>query len=159
MKTFFPSGDGLRTEGKKWVIIDAESMVLGRLASYVVHLLKGKASSCYTPFMDCGDNVIVVNASKIVIKGKNRMKQRVYYRHTGYMGGLKSTTAHEIITGRFPERLLLLAVKRMNGIGPLARQRLRNLHVYAGPEHRHQAQQPVSIDFGSMNRKNKIIIG
>ena len=138
---------------KKWVLIDAKGLVVGRLASLVAMRLRGKHKASYTPNVDCGDNVIVVNADKIVLTGRKR-EQKVYHHHTGYPGGIKERSAKAILEGRFPERVVEKAVERMLPRGPLARRQLGNLRVYKGAEHPHEAQQPVSIDIGAMNRKN-----
>jgi len=138
----------------KWVVIDAEGAVAGRLASYIAKRLRGKHRPDFTPHIDTGDHVIVINAEKIVFTG-NKRQQKTYYRHTGYPGGIKSVTAGEILDGRFPERALHLAVKRMlPKESPLARRQLSKLRVYAGNEHPHEAQQPETVDFVSMNTKN-----
>ncbi|PHR61443.1 MAG: 50S ribosomal protein L13 [Robiginitomaculum sp.] len=139
---------------KKWIIIDAENVVTGRLASFIAMRLRGKHLPTYTPHNDCGDHVVVINAEKVHLTGK-KLKNKVYYRHTGYPGGLKETTAGKILEGRFPERVMRKAVQRMlPKESPLARQQLSNLHVYAGPDHKHTAQQPELIDFASHNPKN-----
>ncbi len=139
---------------KKWVLIDAEGVVLGRLASQVAKILRGKTKPTYTPHIDCGDNVIVINAEKVKLTGK-KLSDKTYYRHTGYPGGIKETTAGKILAGRFPERVVIKAVERMVPRGPLGRQQMSNLRVYAGPEHKHEAQQPVVLDLAAMNPKNK----
>ncbi|MEL7481765.1 MAG: 50S ribosomal protein L13 [Pseudomonadota bacterium] len=137
-----------------WIIIDAEGAVVGRLASYIAKRLRGKHRPDYTPHVDCGDYVVVINAEKVAFSG-NKRSDKVYYRHTGHPGGIKSATAAAILDGRFPERALSLAVKRMlPKESPLARQQFSKLRVYAGPEHPHTAQQPETIDFKSMNEKN-----
>jgi large subunit ribosomal protein L13 len=138
---------------KKWVLIDAKGLVVGRLASLVAMRLRGKHKASYTPHVDCGDNVIVVNAEKVVLTGRKR-DQKVYHHHTGYPGGIKERSAKAILEGRFPERIVEKAVERMLPRGPLARRQLGNLRVYKGAEHPHEAQQPVSVDIGAMNRKN-----
>lgn len=138
---------------KKWVLIDASGLVVGRLASLVAMRLRGKHMSSYTPHVDCGDNVIVVNAEKVVLTGRKR-DQKVYHHHTGYPGGIKERSAKSILEGRFPERIVEKAVERMLPRGPLARRQLGNLRVYKGKEHPHEAQQPVSLDIGALNRKN-----
>ncbi|GAK32576.1 MULTISPECIES: 50S ribosomal protein L13 [Iodidimonas] len=138
---------------KKWLIIDAEGVVLGRLASLVAMRLRGKHKPLYTPHIDCGDNVIIINADKIKLTG-NKRDQKIYYRHTGHPGGIKQATARQILEGRFPERVVEKAVERMIPRGPLGRQQMRNLKVYAGTDHPHQAQQPEVIDLASMNPKN-----
>ncbi|UAT43431.1 50S ribosomal protein L13 [Anaplasmataceae bacterium AB001_6] len=150
MATYVPS---VRDVKKNWIEIDAEGAVLGRLAAYIASILKGKNKPHYTSFLDCGDNVVVVNAEKLHLTGK-KMKNKVYYRHTGYLGGLKSTTPEKIIAGKNPERLLKLAVKRMLGNTPMGRHRLSNLKVYAGSKHKHEAQKPMVVDFKSLNVKN-----
>lgn len=138
---------------KKWILIDAEGLVVGRLATLIALRLKGKHKALYTPHVDCGDNIIVVNAEKAVFTGK-KYDDKVYYRHTGHPGGVKATTPKRIIEGRFPERVIELAVERMLRRGPLQRQLLRNLKVYKGAEHPHQAQTPEKLDVAGLNRKN-----
>ena len=138
---------------KKWLLIDAEGAVLGRLASRVANLLRGKHKTTFTPHMDCGDHVIVVNADKVHMTGKKR-NDKTYYWHTGYPGGIKSRTADKILDGEHPERVIEKAVERMVPKGPLGRQQMRNLRVYAGPEHPHEAQQPEAYDLAGMNPKN-----
>ena len=139
---------------RKWILIDAEGVVVGRLASFVALRLRGKHRPDYTPHIDCGDKVIIINAGKVALTGKKR-SDKVYYRHTGYPGGLKETTAGKILDGRFPERVMKKAVQRMlPKESPLARKQLSNLNIYAGSEHPHEAQKPEVIDFKSMSRKN-----
>jgi large subunit ribosomal protein L13 len=138
---------------KKWVLIDAKGLVVGRLATLVAMRLRGKHLPTYTPHVDCGDNVIIINAAKVVLTGRKR-ERKVYYNHTGYIGGIKERTAKSILEGRFPERVLEKAVERMLPRGPLGRRQLGNLRVYAGTEHPHEAQQPQVVDVASMNRKN-----
>jgi large subunit ribosomal protein L13 len=138
---------------KKWVVIDATGLVVGRLASVIAMRLRGKHKPAYTPHVDCGDNVIVINADKVVFTGRKR-EQKVYYHHTGYPGGIKERSAKFILEGRFPERVVEKAVERMLPRGPLGRQQLGHLRVYPGPEHPHTAQQPEALDVGKMNRKN-----
>ncbi len=138
---------------KTWYIIDAEDLVLGRLAVEIAKILRGKNKATYTPHVDCGDNIIVINAEKIHLTGKKR-EDKVYYWHTGHPGGIKSRTAEEILDGRFPERVLMKAVERMIPNGPLGRQQMKNLRVYAGSEHNHEAQNPVVLDIASKNSKN-----
>ncbi|MBI3676244.1 MAG: 50S ribosomal protein L13 [Proteobacteria bacterium] len=150
MKTYSAKASEIE---KKWVLIDAEGLVVGRLASIIALRLRGKHKPSFTPHLDCGDNVIVVNAAKIVLTG-NKLKNKVYYRHTGYIGGVKERTAGEILRGKFPERVLEKAVERMLPRGPLGRRQLSNMRVYAGAEHPHDAQQPEKVDIGSMNPKN-----
>ena len=139
---------------KKWVMIDAEGLIVGRLASIIAMRLRGKHQPSFTPHVDCGDNVIVVNAEKVVLTGR-KVQKKVYYNHTGYVGGIKERSAKAILEGRFPERILEKAVERMLPRGPLGRVQLGNLRVYKGPEHPHAAQSPEPLDVGAMNRKNK----
>lgn len=138
---------------KRWILIDAKGMVVGRLAAYIASILRGKHKPEYTPHMDCGDNVIVVNADLVRFTGDKR-KDKVYYRHTGYPGGLKSKTPDDIFRSGCSSDIVKLAVWRMLGDGVLARKRFRNLKVYGGPEHAHGAQMPVAVDFGALNSKN-----
>jgi len=137
---------------KNWVLIDADGLVLGRLASIIAVRLRGKHKSSFTPHMDCGDNVIVVNAEKIQLTGKKREEN--FYWHTGYPGGIKSRTKQEILDGAHPERVITKAVKRMLPGNKLSRQIMTNLRVYAGAEHPHEAQDPTVLDIKSMNSKN-----
>ena len=139
---------------KKWVLIDATGLVVGRLASIVAMRLKGKHKPSYTPHLDCGDHVIVVNAEKVVFTGR-KLQQKVYHHHTGFPGGIKERSARFLLEGKFPERVIEKAVERMLKRGPLGRKALGNLRVYKGPSHPHEAQQPVVLDVGAMNRKNK----
>ena len=139
---------------KKWVLIDAAGLVVGRLATVIAMRLRGKHKPTYTPHVDDGDNVIVINAEKVVLTGRKR-EQKVYYHHTNTIGGIKARTARSILEGKFPQRIVGKAVERMLPRGPLGRQQLGNLRVYAGPEHPHAAQQPEALDVGAMNRKNK----
>ena len=138
---------------KKWILIDAKGLVVGRLATLVAMRLRGKHLPTYTPHVDCGDNVIIINAAKVVLTGRKR-DNKVYYKHTGFIGGIKERTAKSILEGRFPERVVEKAVERMLPRGPLGRQQLGNLRVYGGAEHPHEAQQPQTLDVASMNRKN-----
>jgi large subunit ribosomal protein L13 len=138
---------------KKWVTIDATGLVVGRLASIIALRLRGKHKPTFTPHLDCGDNVIVINAEKVVLTGRKR-QQKVYRHHTGYIGGIKERTAKSIMEGRFPERIVEKAVERMLPHGPLGRRQLANLRVYSGPDHPHAAQNPEPLDVRSMNRKN-----
>lgn len=139
---------------KKWVIIDATGLVVGRLATLVAMRLRGKHLPTYTPHVDCGDNIIIINAAKVVLTGRKR-DNKVYYHHTGFIGGIKERTAKSILEGRFPERVVEKAVERMIPRGPLGRVQMGNLRVYPGAEHPHEAQQPETLDVGAMNRKNK----
>lgn len=138
---------------KKWVIIDATGLVVGRLATLVAMRLRGKHLPTYTPHVDCGDNVIIINASKVVLTGRKR-DNKVYYHHTGFIGGIKERSAKAILEGRFPERVVEKAIERMIPRGPLGRVQMGNLRVYPGAEHPHEAQQPEKLDIGAMNRKN-----
>ncbi len=138
---------------KKWVVIDATGLVVGRLATIIANLLRGKHKPTYTPHMDCGDNVIVVNAEKILLTG-NKAKDKVYYWHTGYIGGIKERTPAEYLAGKTPTKVVEKAVERMVPRGPLGRQQMSNLRVYVGPEHPHTAQQPQALDVGALNPKN-----
>ncbi len=138
---------------KKWVLIDARGLVVGRLASLIALRLRGKHKATFTPHLDDGDNVIVVNAEKIVLTGRKR-EQKVYHHFTGYPGGIKERSAKFILQGPFPERIVEKAVERMLPRGPLGRRQLGNLRVYKGPEHPHAAQQPMALDVASLNRKN-----
>jgi large subunit ribosomal protein L13 len=139
---------------KKWVVIDATGLVVGRLASIIALRLRGKHKPSFTPHVDDGDNVIVVNAEKVVFTGRKR-DQKMYYHHTGYIGGIKERSAKSIFEGRFPERIVEKAVERMLPRGPLGRKQLGNLRVYPGAEHPHEAQKPEALDVGALNRKNK----
>ena len=141
---------------KKWWVIDGKNLVLGRLASQIATLLRGKHKATFTPHMDCGDNVIVINAKHVALTGKKAARKdgKFYYRHTGFPGGLKETTAGKILDSNQPERVLELAVKRMISRNKLGAKQISNLHVYGGNEHPHQAQQPAIFDFASQNSKN-----
>ena len=139
---------------KKWILVDAEDVVLGRLASVLAMRLRGKHKPSYTPNMDCGDHVIVINAEKVKLTGGKRTA-KTYFWHTGYPGGIKERTADQILDGRFPERVLSKAVERMIPRGPLGRKVMSHLHIYAGAEHPHEAQQPEVLDVAAMNPKNK----
>jgi len=139
---------------KKWIVVDAEGVVLGRLAAEVAKILRGKHKPSYTPHMDCGDNVIVVNAGRVKLTGR-KLSDKKYYWHTGYPGGIKERTAGQILEGKHPERVVLKAVERMIPRGPLGRQQMKNLRVYAGAEHPHEAQQPAALDLAARNPKNK----
>ncbi len=139
---------------KKWILIDAEGLVVGRLASLVANRLRGKHKATFTPHVDDGDNVIIINADKVVLTGK-KYTDKVYYWHTGHPGGIKERTARQILEGRFPERVLEKAIERMIPRGPLGRRQMKNLRVYAGAKHQHEAQQPEVLDVAALNRKNK----
>ena len=149
MKTFSATPADI---DKKWIVIDAEGIVLGRLASIVAMRLRGKHKASFTPSMDMGDNVIVINADKVQVTGDKRDKPN--YWHTGYPGGIKSRTTGEILDGAHPERVVTQAVKRMLPGGPLSRRQMTNLRVYAGAEHPHAAQSPDILDVRAMNPKN-----
>ncbi len=138
---------------KKWVMVDASGLVVGRLASIVAMRLRGKHKPTFTPHVDMGDNVVVINAEKVVLTGR-KLDQKRYYRHTGYPGGIKDQVARKVIEGRFPERIVEKAVERMLPRGPLGRQQLKNLKVYAGSEHPHAEQQPQALDVAALSSKN-----
>jgi len=139
---------------RAWHLVDADGLVLGRLASLVAMRLRGKHKRTFTPHVDCGDFVIVVNAEKVRLTG-NKLTDRKFYWHTGHPGGVKERTMGQILGGRYPERAILKAVERMVPRGPLGREQMRHLKVYAGAAHPHDAQKPVKLDIGAMNRKNK----
>jgi large subunit ribosomal protein L13 len=138
---------------KKWLLIDAKGLVVGRLATIVAMRLRGKHKPTYTPHVDDGDNVIIINAEKVVLTGRKR-ENKVYHHHTGFIGGIKERSARSILEGKFPQRVVEKAVERMLPRGPLGRKQLGNLRVYAGAEHPHAAQQPEPLDIAAMNRKN-----
>ncbi len=140
---------------KKWHLIDAEGLVVGRAAVIIANLLRGKHKTSFTPHVDCGDNVIVINADKVRFTGR-KLTQKLYYKHTGYPGGLKEVRADKVLGGRFPERVLEKAIERMIPRGPLGRQQMRNLRIYKGAEHPHAAQNPEVLDIAGLNRKNKV---
>ena len=140
---------------KKWHLIDADGLIVGRVATIVANILRGKHKPSYTPHVDCGDNVVIINADKVRFTGR-KLQQKTYYRHTGYPGGIKGVTAGKVLDGRFPERILEKAVERMIPRGPLGRQQMRNLRVFKGTEHPHVAQNPEILDIAGMNRKNKV---
>lgn len=139
---------------KKWVVVDADGVVLGRLASQIAKILRGKHKPTFTPHIDCGDNVIVINADKVRLTG-NKLTDKRFYWHTGYPGGIKDRTMEQILEGKHPERVVFKAVERMVPRGPLGRVQMKNLRVYAGTEHPHEAQQPEVLDVAAMNPKNK----
>ena len=138
---------------RAWFIVDAEGQTLGRLASEIAQIIRGKKKPFYTPHMDMGDNVIIINAEKIQMTGKKRT-DKIYYWHTGHPGGIKQRTAGEILEGAHPERVLTKAIQRMLPGGPLSRQQMTNLRIYAGTDHGHEAQNPEVVDVKSMNSKN-----
>ena len=137
----------------KWLVIDAEGLVLGRVATIIANRLRGKHKPMYTPHIDCGDHVVVINAEKIALTGK-KMTDKVFYWHTGYPGGIKSRTMEKRLGSDHPERVIQKAVQRMVPKGPLGRAQLKKLHVYAGSEHPHEAQKPEVLDVAAMNSKN-----
>jgi len=138
---------------KKWLFVDAENLVLGRMAAIIAMRLKGKHKASYTPHMDCGDNIVVINAEKIHLTGK-KMDNKIHYWHTGYPGGIKSRTAKQRLEGHHPEEVVLKAVERMLAKGPLRNQLMRNLKVYIGADHPHIAQSPEFLNIAAMNEKN-----
>ena len=139
---------------KSWIVIDAENAVVGRLASFIAMRLRGKHRPDYTPHVDCGDFVVVVNADKVKFTGR-KLEQKIYYRHTGHPGGIKQVTAGKQLNGRFPERVLEKAVERMlPKESPLARAQMTHLRIYNGGEHPNAAQNPQSIAFADLNAKN-----
>ena len=150
MKTFTAKPAELE---KKWVLFDAEGLILGRLASEVARRLRGKHLAIFTPHVDCGDHVVVINAAKVRLTGR-KASDRKFYWHTGFPGGIKERTPAQVLAGAHPERLVEKAVERMVPRGPLGRQQMSNLRVYAGPAHPHEAQSPVKIDFAARNPKN-----
>ena len=143
------------TVDKKWILIDAKGLVVGRLATIIAMRLRGKHKPIFTPHVDCGDAIVVINAEHVVFTGKKKDK-KVYHHHTGYIGGIKERSAKFILEGRFPERILEKAVQRMMARGPLGREQLSNLRVYKGAEHPHVAQQPVLLDVAAMSPKNSV---
>ncbi len=138
---------------KKWVLIDAKGLVVGRLATLIAMRLRGKHKASFTPHVDDGDNIIVINAEQVVLTGRKR-DQKIYYHHTGFIGGIKERSAKFILEGRFPERIVEKAVQRMLPRGPLGSKQLGNLRVYKGPDHPHVAQNPQLLDVAILNRKN-----
>lgn len=149
--TFLKQGENK----KAWYLIDAEKVVLGRLAAEVAKILRGKHKASFTPHMDSGDHVVIINADKVAVTGKKLDKDKFYW-HTGYPGGIKERTKGEILSGRYPERLIMNAIRRMlPKESPLARKQLNCVRVYAGSEHEHIAQNPVVLDIASRNPKNK----
>jgi large subunit ribosomal protein L13 len=151
MKTFNLTAEDAQT--KTWTLIDAEGLVLGRMASIIAMRLRGKHRPQYTPNVDCGDNIVVINAEKVKITG-NKAKDSIFYWHTGFPGGIKGLSQGQILAGKHPERVIEKAVERMLPGGPLGRRQLGNLRVYAGTEHPHEAQQPKALDIASLNSKN-----
>jgi large subunit ribosomal protein L13 len=152
MRTFSAKPSDIQ---KQWVLIDAEGLVVGRLASVIANRLRGKHKTTFTPHMDCGDNVIVINCEKVVLTGK-KLAQKPYYWHTGFPGGIKERRAINYLEGKHPERVLEAAVRRMLPGEALKRQQLTNLRIYKGAAHPHEAQNPVKLDVKSMNAKNSL---
>ncbi len=150
MKTFTAKPAAVE---KKWVVIDAAGLVVGRLATIVAMRLRGKHKPSFTPHVDDGDNIVIINAEKAVLTG-NKYNDKKYYWHSGYIGGIKERTARQVYEGKFPERIIEKAVERMLPRGPLGRQQLKNLKVYKGTEHPHAAQQPEPLDVAALSRKN-----
>lgn len=138
---------------KDWVLVDAEDMVLGRLSAFVASRLRGKHRPDFTPNMDCGDYVVVINADKIQVTG-NKLDDHKFYWHTGYPGGIKERSLRQTLESKYPERVISKAVERMLPKGPLGRKMLGNLKIYAGDKHPHEAQQPKVLDFAALNSKN-----
>ncbi len=139
---------------RKWYVVDAQDVVLGRLSAEVAKILRGKHKPMFSTNLDCGDYVVVINADKVKLTG-NKLAAKTYYRHTGYVGGVKSITAGKVLSGRFPERVIIKAVERMISRNPMGRQQMTKLKVYAGETHPHTAQNPITLDIASMNPKNK----
>ena len=150
MKSYMAS---LKDMKKDWLLVDAEDIILGRLAAVVATRLRGKHKPNYTPNVDCGDNVIVINAEKIRLSG-NKLESKIYYHHTGYPGGIRARTASDILSSSTPEELISKAIARMIPKGPLGRQQLSNCKIFTGSEHSHQAQKPTLIDISKLNSKN-----
>jgi large subunit ribosomal protein L13 len=151
MKTFHLKAAEIE---KKWIVVDAQNAVVGRLASFVADRLRGKHRADWSPHVDCGDYVVIINADKVSFTGR-KLDQKKYFWHTGYPGGIKERTADKILNGRFPERIMEKAVERMlPKESPLARQQMTHLKIYAGADHPHSAQQPEVIDFAARNSKN-----
>ena len=138
---------------KDWVLIDAEGLVLGRLAAVVANRLRGKHKPQFTPHVDCGDNVVIINAARVKVTGK-KAEQSVFYYHTGYPGGIKGRSIQERLESAHPERVLSKAVERMITRGPLQRRQMKHLHIYSGPTHKHEGQQPKKLDVAALNSKN-----
>lgn len=150
MKTYSMKASEIQ---KDWILIDAEGLILGRLASIVAKLLRGKHKPTFTPHMDCGDNVVVINAEKVALTG-NKLEDKKFHWHTGYAGGVKIRTAGQTLDGNHPERLIMKAVERMITRNTLGRQQMTHLRVFAGSNHPHQGQNPKKLDIASMNEKN-----
>ena len=150
MKTFSLKKEEIR---KNWLLIDAENIVLGRLASFSANILRGKNKPNYTPNQDCGDNLIIINADKVHLTGQ-KDKNKTYYRHTGYPGGIKETNPEKMKAKNKSNDIIKLAIKRMIPSGPLGRKQLSNCKIYSGSDHEHSAQQPMKIEFDKLNQKN-----
>ena len=156
MKTLSKVTKSIRPQDvqKDWHIIDADGLVVGRVATIIANILRGKHKPSFTPHVDCGDHVVIINADKVKFTGR-KMTDKTYYKHTGHPGGIKETTPAKVLEGRFPERVLEKAIERMIPRGPLGRAQMRALHLYAGSEHPHAGTQPQALDVAGMNRKNK----
>ena len=152
MKTFSIKASEIQ---KKWILIDADGVVLGRLASEVAKILRGKHKPTYTPHMDDGDHVVVINAEKVQVTGNHKLRDKIFFWHTGFPGGIKERSFGQTLSGKHPERLIEKAVERMISRNALGRHQFKNLHVYVGAEHPHTAQQPTVLDMAAMNPKNK----
>jgi large subunit ribosomal protein L13 len=153
MKTYSAKPDEVE---RKWWLIDADGLVVGRLASLIAMRLRGKHKPTYTPHIDCGDSVVVINAEKVKMTGKKAQNEPFHW-HTGYPGGIKSITPAAELAGKHPERVIMRAVERMMPNGNLARKQFKNLRVYGGAAHPHEAQQPQVLDVAAMNRKNSAV--
>ena len=149
MKTYMARPSDIN---KKWFLVDAKDLVLGRLSVVLANYVRGKHKANYTPSIDCGDNIVVINAEKVVLTGK-KIDDKIHYWHTGYPGGIKSRSYNEIIEGKNPEKAIKLAVKRMIPKGPLGRQQIKKLHIYTGENHPHLAQNPEPLNIEAMNKK------
>ena len=151
MKTYSIKANSIN---KKWFLIDAKNLVLGRLASIIALYLRGKHKTYFSPHLDCGDNIVVINAEKIFLTG-NKMYNKKYYWHTGYPGGIKKSSPINILKNGQPNTIIINAVKRMLSRNPLGRKQIKNFYAYAGPNHPHQAQLPITLNIASLNQKNK----
>ncbi len=155
MKTFLKTFSAKPTDcNSDWWVIDATDLTLGRLASFVTRYLRGKHKPLYTPSMNCGDHIVIINAERIAFSGNRKVENKTYYKHTGHPGGIKETTPKKILAGAHPERVVEMAIKRMIPSSPLGKEQLRKLHVYVGNAHPHNGQNPQLIDFASQNPKN-----
>ena len=151
MKTYMATASSIE---RKWYVVDASGVILGRLSAEIAKILRGKNKPYFAPNLDCGDYVVVINADKVKLTGK-KLTDKHYYQHTGFIGSVKDTTAGKILNGRFPERVIQKAVERMISRNPLGRQMMTKLKVYAGENHPHTAQNPIVLDIASQNPKNK----